>query len=100
MVVVRRSWPAIIPQSPAPFIGLPAVTTLYLADRYNAVYPAPAAHAASENGTNVTETLATARDLIEWGARQFSTAGLAFEHGTDNARDEAAALVLHVLGIS
>jgi len=63
------------------------------------VCPATAAQPAAEDGRNVTESLSTARDLIEWGARQFSAAGLAFEHGTDNAPDEAAALVLHALGI-
>jgi len=42
-------------------------------------------------------TPATARELIEWGARQLEKAGLAYGHGTDNAYDEAAALVLSAL---
>jgi len=41
----------------------------------------------------------TARALINWGATQFDKAGLVYAHGTDNAVDEAASLVMHTLGI-
>ncbi|MGD8630771.1 MAG: 50S ribosomal protein L3 N(5)-glutamine methyltransferase [Gammaproteobacteria bacterium] len=41
----------------------------------------------------------TARKLIHEGATLFTRKGLTFAHGTDNAEDEAAALVLHTLGI-
>lgn len=41
----------------------------------------------------------TARELIRQGAALFTREHLAFGHGTDNATDEAAALVLHALGI-
>lgn len=43
--------------------------------------------------------LATLLETVESNAERLERACLAFGHGTDNARDEAAALVLHALGL-
>jgi ribosomal protein L3 glutamine methyltransferase len=41
----------------------------------------------------------TARALLAYGVERFERAGLAFGHGTGNAVDEAAWIILHALGL-
>ena len=48
---------------------------------------------------DAVEELRTIIDLVRWGAARLDGAGVVFGHGTDNAVDEALALVLHVAGL-
>ena len=41
----------------------------------------------------------TVRALLAYGVERFESAGLAFGHGTENALDEAAWIILHALGL-
>ena len=45
-------------------------------------------------------TFASVGELLEWAAIRLQKARLHYGHGTDNPRDEAAALVFHALGLA
>jgi len=47
--------------------------------------------------TSVLAQLQTLRDITRYAVSEFNAASLYFGHGTDNALDEATALVLHIL---
>lgn len=53
----------------------------------------------SSADADVTTHLTRMIDYIRWGASRFSASRLAFGHGSDNALDEAAHLVMHSLGL-
>ncbi|GAB4126661.1 MAG: 50S ribosomal protein L3 N(5)-glutamine methyltransferase [Sideroxydans sp.] len=47
--------------------------------------------------SEATQQLNTVRDCLRFAVSRFNEAGLAFGHGSDNAHDEAAYLILHTL---
>lgn len=48
---------------------------------------------------SAAQELATVRDLLRFAVSQFNAANLFFGHGSDNAYDEAAYLILHALNL-
>jgi ribosomal protein L3 glutamine methyltransferase len=50
-------------------------------------------------GEDTAETLQTVRDWLRYAASRFNAAGLVYGHGTSNALDEAAFLILHTLNL-
>ena len=44
-------------------------------------------------------SLRSIRDLLRYAVSRFGAAGLSFGHGSDNAYDEAAYLILHTLAL-
>src|SRR5580698_5610944 len=51
----------------------------------------------TEDPAALTHPFSTVRDLLRFAVSRFNQAGLAFGHGSANAYDEAAYLVLHTL---
>jgi ribosomal protein L3 glutamine methyltransferase len=47
--------------------------------------------------STILDELTTVRDWLRWAVSRFNEAGLAYGHGTSNALDEAAFLILHRL---
>ena len=46
------------------------------------------------------QELSTVRDILRFAVSRFNDAALFFGHGSDNAHDEAAYLILHTLNLS
>ena len=61
-------------------------------DTRSASKPAPPATAAE-----MVDTFRTVRDWLRWGVSRFNAAGLVYGHGTADALDEAAFLILETL---
>ncbi|PSJ79957.1 50S ribosomal protein L3 N(5)-glutamine methyltransferase [Neisseria iguanae] len=49
--------------------------------------------------TQAAKELTTIRDILRFAVSRFNDAGLFFGHGSDNAHDEAAYLILHTLNL-
>ncbi|MDO5069017.1 50S ribosomal protein L3 N(5)-glutamine methyltransferase [Neisseria zoodegmatis] len=49
--------------------------------------------------SQAAEQLSTVRDILRFAVSRFNEAGLHFGHGSDNAHDEAAYLILHTLNL-